>query len=1179
MNTSNIKKYAPQARNDFIAAMRKQAAKYGVTANNILPAEQKGDLLLIGDQIFPLSVMEPREKLIKRIQTSSFEQTIDYIAYSWFNRLCAIRYMECKGLLDHGRRVLSSADGSAGLPQILEECLDIDMPGLDASRVAKFKLDGNKDEELYRELLLAQCHALNQVMPLLFERVSDESELLLPDNLTKTDSLIRDLVSSIPEEDWSDVQIIGWLYQFYISEKKDQVIGKVVKSEDIPAATQLFTPNWIVKYLVQNSVGRLWMMAQPESILASEWEYYIQPAEQTDEVNAQLKKLIDVRISEDGDTLNPESITVLDPACGSGHILVEAYDCLKAIYLERGYRSRDIPRLILENNLYGIDIDTRAAQLASFALLMKAREDDRRLFSNPPKLNIVALQDSQPERLEAFSQDLASTGIAQADLKELLDLFEHASTFGSLIQIPQAFAKKLPDLETKLNTALDSGDIFAQQSAHELLPLVKQAKLLAKQYDAVIANPPYMGNKYLNPSLKTYLKKNYEGFEKDLFSAFMIRDLQLTKESGQLGFMSPFVWMFISSYENLRTHFIDNATITSLIQLEYSGFDGATVPICTFTLAKSHISDFVGSYIKLSDFRGSENQAPKTLEAINNPDCGWFYTAKPDDFEKIPGSPVAYFIKKDIFNVFEKFKRIGDYGNTGSGLQTSDNDRFLRQWFEISNTKFSKSCRSREEAKNSGKKWFPHKKGGPFRKWYGNDEYVLNWENDGQELFEFAKNLYGSPTRIIKNTERYFQPGITWSHTTSSFFSARVLESGSIFNVEAPSLFDVEIDIYLAFLCSSVCQYLIGITNPTLHFVSGSVAILPFDKNKIQTFQGEISRICKFAIQFSKTDWNNYETAWDFTKNPIIRTGQPNLEQAFNTWQQQNSAAVAEMKRLEEENNKLFIDAYGLQDELTPDVPDEQITLTRADREKDSQRLVSYALGCMMGRYSLDEPGLIYAHAGNHDFEASRYQTFPADADGIIPLTEMHWFEDDATHRIQEFLTAVWSEDTLDANMQWLAESLDKKANETAEDTIRRYLASKFYKDHMQTYKKRPIYWLFSSGKQGAFQALVYLHRYNESTLARMRTEYVMPLISKMAAMVNSLESEIENSDSAAEIKRKEKELQNLHKQQAELSSFEEKLRHYADQRISLDLDDGVKVNYGKFGDLLAEVKAVTGEK
>ncbi|WP_326519487.1 BREX-1 system adenine-specific DNA-methyltransferase PglX [Acinetobacter sp. CAAS 2-6] len=1179
MNTSHIKKYAPQARNDFIAAMRKQAAKYGITADRILPAEQKGDLLLIGDQVFPLSVMKSRDKLIKRIQTSSFEQTIDYIAYSWFNRLCAIRYMECKGLLDHGRRVLSSADGSAGLPQILEECLDIDLPNLDASRVAELKLDGNKDEELYRELLLAQCHALNQVMPLLFEQVSDESELLLPDNLTKTDSLIRDLISSIPEEDWSDVQIIGWLYQFYISEKKDQVIGKVVKSEDIPAATQLFTPNWIVKYLVQNSVGRLWMMAQPESALASDWEYYIQPAEQTDEVNAQLKQLIDVRISEDGDTLNPESITVLDPACGSGHILVEAYDCLKAIYLERGYRSRDIPRLILENNLYGIDIDTRAAQLASFALLMKAREDDRRLFSNPPKLNIIALQDSQPERLEVFSQDLASANIAQADLKELLDLFEHASTFGSLIQIPQTFAKKLADLETKLNIASESGDIFAQQSAQELLPLVQQAKLLAKQYDAVIANPPYMGNKYLNLNLKTYLKKNYLGYEKDLFSAFMIRDLQLTKESGQLGFMSPFVWMFISSYENLRAHFIDHATITTLIQLEYSGFDGATVPICTFTLSKSHISSFTGSYIRLSNFKGSENQAPKTLEAIRNPDCGWCYTAKPDDFKKIPGSPVAYWVSDKLRESFIDNPRLHTIGLPRAGMITGNNAVFVRAWHEVSNSKVGLGFTDRESAKLSRMKWFPYQKGGQFRKWYGNYEYVVDWLDDGEKLRTLTDSKGKVPAHAF-NEEYIFKPNINWSAISSSFFSVRITEKGCLFDAVGSAAFPAPkyIAFLAGFLNSPVCHVLLGAINPTLHFQAWNIGNLPVTIVSSELFN-LITKLVESARQISKKDWDSYETSWDFIKSPIIRTQQPNLEQAFNTWQQQNANAVAEMKRLEEENNKLFIDAYGLQDELTPDIPDEQITLTRADREKDSQRLVSYALGCMMGRYSLDEPGLIYAHAGNQDFDASRYQTFPADADGIIPLTEMHWFEDDATHRIQEFLTAVWGKDTLDANMQWLAESLDKKASETAEDTIRRYLASKFYKDHMQTYKKRPIYWLFSSGKQGAFQALVYLHRYNESTLARMRTEYVMPLISKMAAYANSLETDKENSDSAAEIKRIEKKLQDLHKQQAELSSFEEKLRHYADQRISLDLDDGVKVNYGKFGDLLAEVKAITGDK
>lgn len=1170
MNTSNIKKYAPQARNDFIAAMRKQAAKYGITADSILPAEQKGDLLLIGDQVFPLSVMKSRDKLIKRIQTSSFEQTVDYIAYSWFNRLCAIRYMECKGLLDHGRRVLSSADGSAGLPQILEECLDIDLPGLDASRVAELKLDGNKDEELYRELLLAQCHALNQVMPLLFEQVSDESELLLPDNLTKTDSLIRDLVSSIPEEDWSDVQIIGWLYQFYISEKKDQVIGKVVKSEDIPAATQLFTPNWIVKYLVQNSVGRLWMMAQPDSTLASEWEYYIQPAEQTDEVNAQLKQLINVRISEDGDTLNPESITVLDPACGSGHILVEAYDCLKAIYLERGYRSRDIPRLILENNLYGIDIDTRAAQLSSFALLMKAREDDRRLFSNPPKLNIIALQDSQPERLEAFGQDLANTGIAQADLKELLDLFEHASTFGSLIQIPQTFAKKLPDLESKLNTALESGDIFAQQSAQELLPLVQQAKLLAKQYDAVIANPPYMGGKGMNTALKDFAKKKFPDSKSDLFAMFIERGFNWCKDNGFNSMVTMQSWMFLSSYEAMREKLLQYRTIQTMAHLGARAFpeiSGEVVQTTAFVMQGKHLDGFKPVFFRLVD-TAQDSKEIELKAGLNR-----FDSTVQDDFKKIPGSPVAYWVSSLVANVFVGSSKATAIANSRAGMTSGNNDFFTKQWFEIIFSKIKLDSESVEDALKSRRKWFPYNKGGAYRKWFGNITLVIKYDTENRELLKNTGNQCASE-------ECYFKEGMTWTDLTSSNLGARFLPKGNIFDIAGHCAYAVVDDGHLLALGMFNTNFINSISkviNATMHFQPGDFRKLPYPKD----FKHEesIKKLVRNCIEIAKTDWDSYETSWDFTQNPIIHKEQPNLEQAFATWQQQNANAVAEMKRLEEENNKLFIDAYGLQDELTPEVPDAQITLTRADREKDSQRLVSYALGCMMGRYSLDEPGLIYAHAGNQDFDASRYQTFPADADGIIPLTEMHWFEDDATYRIREFLTAVWGKDTLDANMQWLAESLDKKASETAEDTIRRYLASKFYKDHMQTYKKRPIYWLFSSGKQGAFQALVYLHRYNESTLARMRTEYVMPLISKMAAYANSLETAKESSDSAAEIKRIEKKLQDLHKQQAELSSFEEKLRHYADQRITLDLDDGVKVNYGKFGDLLAEVKAITGEK
>ncbi|WP_336043222.1 BREX-1 system adenine-specific DNA-methyltransferase PglX, partial [Acinetobacter pittii] len=822
---------------------------------------------------------------------------------------------------------------------------------------------------------------------------------------------------------------------------KDQVIGKVVKSEDIPAATQLFTPNWIVKYLVQNSVGRLWMMAQPDSTLANNWEYYIQPAEQTDEVNAQLKQLIDVRISEDGDTLNPESITVLDPACGSGHILVEAYDCLKAIYLERGYRSRDIPRLILENNLYGIDIDTRAAQLASFALLMKAREDDRRLFSNPPKLNIIALQDSQPERLDALSQDLANTGIAQADLKELLELFEHASTFGSLIQVPEVFAKKLPDLETKLNIALASGDIFAQQSAQELLPLVQQANLLAKQYDAVIANPPYMGGKGMNTALKDFAKKKFPDSKSDLFAMFIERGFGWCKESGFNSMVTMQSWMFLSSYEAMREKLLQDRTIQTMAHLGARAFpeiSGEVVQTTAFVMQGQHINGFKPVFFRLVD-TGQDQKESELRSGLNR-----FDSTIQDDFKKIPGSPIAYWVNIQTRNLFSGNKLLGEISEPRRGLATNDNNKFIRRWAEVSNQKMAFGSINREDAKNSNKKWFPYNKGGEFRKWYGNNEYLVNWENDGEEMFALAKKLYGSPTRTIKNLQYYFRNGISWSMIGSGTFSVRYMDNGYIFDQAADSLFarNNELLEIIGLMNSPVLEFLKIIINPTMNTTAGVISQLPYVPFSASN---QARENVEEMIKFARDDWNVYETSWDFTQNPIIRTQQSNLEQAFNTWQQQNADAVAEMKRLEEENNKLFIDAYGLQDELTPDVPDEQITLTRADREKDSQRLVSYVLGCMMGRYSLDEPGLIYAHAGNQDFDANRYLKFPADADGIIPLTEMHWFEDDATHRIREFLTAVWGKDTLDANMQWLAESLDKKANETAEDTIRRYLASKFY--------------------------------------------------------------------------------------------------------------------------------------
>jgi type II restriction/modification system DNA methylase subunit YeeA len=1194
MNTANLKAYAPKARRDFIAAVSKQAEKYGVTAKAIHPVQTTGDVCVVNGRPFSSKLASRIRKLGELVKRSGFEQTMEQVAYSWFNRIIAIRYMELHNYLGHGRRVLSHPEHPTGF-QILEECTDItygqggQLPHLSHAKVVELKLDGTKDEELYRELLLAQCHALHQAMPFLFETVDDETELLLPENLTKTDSLLHDLVTKIPEDDWANIEIIGWLYQFYISEKKDQVIGKVVKSEDIPAATQLFTPNWIVKYMVQNSLGAQWLATYPDSPLKAKMEYYIEPAEQTDDVNAQLKAITP-------EALNPEELTLIDPASGSGHILVEAYDLFKAIYLDRGYRRRDVPQLILEKNLFGLDIDQRAAQLTGFALMMKGRVDDQRLFERGVKLNVMALMDSAGFYSDTivYGVDLSQYSLNAEDLIELQDLFEHATTFGSLIQVPDGLTAKLPALK-QLSEA-NTQDLFVSEALKSLAQLVTKAELLAAQYDAVVANPPYMGTRYQSPILNKYLKDYYSGYEKDLFSAFIDRNLAFSKPFGRLGIMTPFVWMFISSYESLRTRLIARETFTSLIQLEYSGFEGATVPICTFTLQKDHVRGQKGGYIRLSDFRGVANQELKTLQAITDRGCGWFYEADQSRFTKVPGNPIAYWLTERFRDVFTASCELGKLTKPRQGLATSDNDRFLRQWFEPSLLRVGFDNRTRVDANKSGRKWFPCLKGGAYRKWHGNQEYVVNWEDDGRELLKFAADLYGSPTRTIKNMSFYFREGVTWSDITSSRTSFRSYEDGFIFNNKANCIFfDNEDDkkAVLAFVNSIVFESILRAVNPTLTLSVGALAILPAPPRAISDDQTAVDT----CVSFSRSDWDAYERSWDFKSLPILNAStdpKATLESNYAKWVTKNSGIITVMKHLEEENNRHFIDAYGLADELTPDVPIEQITLTVNPayrygikntegernirfREDTMQELISYAIGCMMGRFSLNAPGLTYAHSGNEDFDTSRYTTFPADEDGIIPLTDTEWFVDDAANRVVEFMTVAWDKNHLEDNLNFLAANLSPKKGESSRDTIRRYLCDSFYKKHIQTYKKRPIYWLFSSGKQKAFQCLVYLHRYNEGTLARMRTEYVIPLTAKLSSHIDKLDNDKLASDSAAEIKKLEKEIIRLQKQQTELTEFDEKLKHLADQRIKLDLDDGVKVNYGKFGDLLAEVKAIHG--
>ncbi|ESJ61278.1 type II restriction enzyme, partial [Salmonella enterica subsp. enterica serovar Ohio str. CFSAN001079] len=736
MNTNNIKKYAPQARNQFRDAVIQKLTTLGISADKkgnlqIADAELVGETVRYGQFDYPKSTLIRRDRLVKRAHEQGFDVLVEHCAYTWFNRLCAIRYMEIHGYLDHGFRMLSHPDNPNSfevldhVPEVAEALL----PEKKAQLV-EMKLSGNQDEAIYRELLLAQCHALHRAMPFLFEAVDDEAELLLPDNLTRTDSILRGLVDGIPEEDWQEVEVIGWLYQFYISEKKDAVIGKVVKSEDIPAATQLFTPNWIVQYLVQNSVGRQWLQTYPDSPLKGKMDYYIEPAEQTPEVQAQLAAITPASIE-------PESIKVLDPACGSGHILIEAYNVLKNIYEERGYRARDIPQLILENNIFGLDIDDRAAQLSGFALLMMARQDDRRIFTRDVRLNIVSLQESLHLDIAKLWQQLnfhqqsqtgsmgdmfaENTALAHTDsaeyqlLMRTLKRFVNAKTLGSLIQVPQEEEAELKAFLDALYRLEQEGDFQQKTAAKAFIPYIQQAWILAQRYDAVVANPPYMGSSYHIPSIKSYIKENFKNNDKDLFSAFIINNLELSKTGANLGFMTPFVWMFLSSYETLRSRLIGKENITSLIQLEYSGFDGATVPICTFTLQKGKVKDFISSYIRLADFRGAQNQGPKALEAIQDHNCGWFYNAKSDDFQKIPGTPIAYWVSNHFIESFNNNKKLSEIIYVKKGICTGNNEKFIRQWHEVSFTKSSvSSCSTSASAK-----WYPVTKGGDFRRWYG----------------------------------------------------------------------------------------------------------------------------------------------------------------------------------------------------------------------------------------------------------------------------------------------------------------------------------------------------------------------------------------------------------------------------------------------------------------------------
>lgn len=1215
MNTSNIKKYAPVARKQFRDAVMQKLTTLGIEADKkgnlqIAQATDLVDQVRYGQFSLDKALASRRERLVKRAEKQGYDVLVEHIAYTWFNRFCAIRYMELHGYLDHGFRMLSHPNPTLeGGFEVLDHVPEVaDALGLDKSRLVEMKLAGDRDEELYRELLLAQCHALHGAMPFLFDAVNDDIELVLPDNLTRTDSILRGLVDIIPEEDWEQVEVIGWLYQFYISEKKDDVIGKVVKSEDIPAATQLFTPNWIVQYLVQNSVGRQWLQTYPNSSLKGKMPYYIEPAEQTPEVQSQLAAITP-------SSIEPESIKVLDPACGSGHILTEAYNVLKAIYEERGYRTRDIPQLILENNIFGLDIDDRAAQLSGFAMLMLARQDDRRILSpgRGVRLNIVSLQESKLDIAELwtklnfhqqvqrgsmgdmFAEGAALTNTDSAEYKLLmrtLALFTSAKTLGSLIQVPHEDEAGLKAFLDGLYRLAVEGDIQQKEAVVELIPYIQQAWILAQRYDAVVANPPYMGGKGMNGELKEFAKKQFPDSKSDLFAMFMQHAFSLLKENGFNAQVNMQSWMFLSSYEALRGWLLDNKTFITMAHLGARAFgqiSGEVVQTTAWVISNNSSERYQPVFFRLTD--GIEEHKKNALLERKNS----FNNIVQSDFKKIPGAPIAYWVDESIINTFLSFQPIENNWLFRQGMATSDNERFLRYWFEVDLNKIDRLCQNPDDLKKSAGKWFPYNKGGSYKKWFGNNELVVNWYENGKEMKAFTSTLTQGMNVRLKSREYYCLPNITYSALSSGDFGCRVSPSGFLFDTKGSCLFGPDVSIYstAALLNSKIAKLFFDVLCPTLDFNMVGVKKIPY---KDVT---NVDSLAKEAYDISVLDWNMYELAPDFCSDKLVFRKSNEIKESYEMFIAFSQKIYNKLYRVETQINDVIANAYDLKFANVSLKPEEITLLSNpayryVNNEDIKSReccdiisdVISYAIGCQMGRYSLDREGLVYAHEGNKGFAElvaeGAYKTFPADEDGILPLMDSDWFDDDVTARLKEFVRTVWGEEHLQENLDFIAESLclyaiKSKKGESSLDTIRRYLSTQFWKDHMKMYKKRPIYWLFSSGKEKAFECLVYLHRYNEGTLSRMRTEYVVPLLARYQGNIDLVNDQLKSAESGAATTRLKKELDGLTKKFNELRSFDDRLRHYADRRITIDLDDGVKVNYGKFGDLLADVKAITG--
>lgn len=946
------------------------------------------------------------------------------------------------------------------------------------------------------------------------------------------------------------------MYQFYVAEKKDEVFAglkknKKITKENIPAATQLFTPKWIVQYMVENSVGRLWQESHPESQVSNHWQYYLPPVEQEPEVQQKLDSLRNPN-------LKPEEITIMDLACGSGHILVYAFDVLYQIYTERGYLAADIPSLILKNNLFGLEIDDRAAQLASFALLMKARGKDANILQKSVLPNIISIQESH-----GISDSFAYAKLPQQAQKvadELISTYKDAKNYGSILN-PQS--DNLDILSNELSTLqIDSEGLteYGEGSLYRLETLVKQTELLTRKYDVVITNPPYMGSRGMNAQLSDYLKENYPDSKADLFAVFLERTIQMTKHNGAIGSINQHSWMFLSSYEKLRIKLLDTQVIQSMLHLGPRAFDeigGEVVQSVAFVLRNLHIPEYKGEYHRLIDLSSGEE---KRLGFLRNQDR---YIQKGTNFHSIPGSPIAYWISNSMRNVFDRGVSLGQISQPRKGNSTSNNKRFLRQWYEVSVFNINFGAKEIIRSETLVKRWFPYNKGGGYRKWYGNQEFVIDWKDDAREIREI-------PTAVIANYDYFTKPGLTWSTVSSGNFSIRWFDHGFIFDNGGCCLFtrSDHREYYIGLLNSIVFRAVFSCINPTLNYQSGDVAKFPVLWSS-ERKQQVINDLVHANLVVSMTDWDSFETSWDFQRHPLlVHKNGSSVEQAYERWEAFAEEQFQKLKANEEELNRIFIEIYGLEDELTPEVEDVDVTIRRADRERDIKSFISYAVGCMFGRYSLDEDGLVFAGG---EFDPGKYKSFEVVENNILPILDDRYFEDDIVSRFVDFVEVTFGTECLEQNLDYVAGSIGRRNSESAREAIRRYFLRDFYKDHVRVYKKRPIYWLFRS-PSGTFNALIYLHRYDQDTVSRIRTDYLLAFQDKLAAEDGALRQLLSKDLTQREKTRVNNRLKEIDEQMAELREYHQLIHHLADERISLDLDDGVVVNYAKFGDALAKI-------